>query len=467
MPKDYLWDGSGEPDPEVERLELLLGRLRHNRPAPDFSAPTARRHRLSPGEWFPLRAAAAVVLLLGAAGWVATRDVKITWDVARLEGSPQIGSNHIADTGRLGVGQWLQTDGVSRARMDIGSVGQVEVEPNTRLRMVEGRLSRHRLALDRGVIHAIIWAPPRFFSVETPSAVAVDLGCAYSLEVDASGAGLLRVTSGWVGFEREGRESFVPAGALCATRPGIGPGTPYFEDASEKFRAALAKLDFEPNSRATAPGPAKSTSSLGTVGPTGSMGATRSGHTSTLLPDGRVLITGGMERNGVFFSSAELYDAAIGKFTGTSSMSVKRVGHTATRLPDGRVLVAGGITEPYLSLATAEVYDRASGAWTSTGKLITPRNGQTATLLSSGKVLITGGTASGNEMKRLASAELYDPVTATFTPAGEMTAPRVSHTATLLKDGKVLITGGSTAGRFPTSTVLASAELYDPATGKF
>jgi hypothetical protein len=94
-------------------------------------------------------------------------------------------------------------------------------------------------------MHATIWAPPGRFFVNTPSAVAVDLGCAYTLEVDARGAGLLRVASGWVAFERAGREAFVPAGAICASRPAHGPGTPYFEDASPAFRDALEALDFE------------------------------------------------------------------------------------------------------------------------------------------------------------------------------------------------------------------------------
>jgi hypothetical protein len=97
---------------------------------------------------------------------------------------------------------------------------------------------------------ARIWAPPRLFFVDTPSAVAADLGCAYTLEVDDGGASLLRVTSGWVALQLKDRESVVPAGAACATRPGIGPGTPYFEDASENFRAALSKFDFEPQNTA-------------------------------------------------------------------------------------------------------------------------------------------------------------------------------------------------------------------------
>jgi hypothetical protein len=96
---------------------------------------------------------------------------------------------------------------------------------------------------------ARIWAPPRLFFVDTPSAVAADLGCAYTLEVDDHGASLLHVTSGWVALELKDRESMVPAGAACQTRPGIGPGTPYFEDASEAFRKALVKFDFEHDAR--------------------------------------------------------------------------------------------------------------------------------------------------------------------------------------------------------------------------
>src|SRR5438876_1202274 len=99
----------------------------------------------------------------------------------------------------------------------------------------------------RGRMSARISAPPKLFFVNTPSAVAEDLGCAYTLEVDDAGNSLLRVTLGWVALQLKDRESLVPAGAACATRPGIGPGTPYFEDASELFRTALAKLDFEPN----------------------------------------------------------------------------------------------------------------------------------------------------------------------------------------------------------------------------
>ena len=172
------------------------------------------------------------------------------WDVFRVAGSPRIGTKNIGDNkgaSRLRVGQVLETDPQSRASLQAEQVGEIEMEPSTRLRLLTMGTGLKRIALDRGIIHAYIWAPPGQFVVDTPSAVTVDLGCAYTLQVDDSGAGVVRTSLGWVGFKMNGRESFIPAGAACETRPKIGPGTPYFEDASPKFRSALAKLDFEDN----------------------------------------------------------------------------------------------------------------------------------------------------------------------------------------------------------------------------
>jgi len=248
MSDDYLWDGSGEPDPEVQRLENLLSRFRHARPRPEFPATERPARRI----WFPillprLVAAAAAIALVVAGTWFFLRASRPAWEVTRVAGAPRVGSEQIMQKGRLAIGEWLETDSSSRAKIRVGAIGEVEVEPETRIRLVQARSTEHRLALVHGKMRATIWAPPRFFYVETPSAVAVDLGCRYTLQVDSTGAGLLRVTYGWVAFEQRGRESFVPAGALCETRPGVGPGTPYFEDASGAFRAALAKLDFEPS----------------------------------------------------------------------------------------------------------------------------------------------------------------------------------------------------------------------------
>jgi hypothetical protein len=177
--------------------------------------------------------------------WYLARSSSPSWVVSSRGGEPRVGSSAVGEHGRIGIGEALVTDSASRAEIQVGAIGTVDVEPNSQVRLVEAKMTEHRLALDHGTLHAKIWAPPRLFFVNTPSAVAVDYGCAYTLTVDDAGASLLRVTSGWVALELNNRESLVPAGALCATRPGRGPGTPYFEDASEPLRAALARYDFE------------------------------------------------------------------------------------------------------------------------------------------------------------------------------------------------------------------------------
>jgi len=199
-------------------------------------------------------AAAALVLIAGMIGlWVynqQTRPTRATaakpsWQVKRLDGTPRIGSERISNSGQLAIGEWLETDGSSRAQIAVSSIGNVEIDENTRVRLLETHDTEHRLELARGKMSARIWAPPRLFFVDTPAAVAADLGCAYTLEVDDRGASLLRVTSGWVALQLKDRESMVPAGAACETRPGIGPGTPYFEDSSAAFREALKRVDFD------------------------------------------------------------------------------------------------------------------------------------------------------------------------------------------------------------------------------
>jgi hypothetical protein len=199
-----------------------------------------------------VKAAAAVIvaLLVTIVGVRVYSDRKTSvsgkpyWRVKRLDGTPRIGTQQIAGNGQLAIGEWLETDGSSRAEIAVGSIGNVDIDANTRVRLLETRPTEHRLELARGKMSARIWAPPRLFFVDTPSAVAADLGCAYTLEVDDHGGSLLRVTSGWVALQLKDRESIVPAGAACETRPGLGPGTPYFEDSSLPFRKALKNIDF-------------------------------------------------------------------------------------------------------------------------------------------------------------------------------------------------------------------------------
>jgi hypothetical protein len=230
---DYLWDKSGAPDPEIQRLEELLSGFAYEPKKP------VRRWRAARY----LAAAACLIAAAGVGAWLWKLQGP-SWDVASLAGAPRIGSASIPATGRLRPGQWLQTDSASRARVEIGGIGDVEIAPNSRVSMVRSRATEQRMALDRGRIRASIYAPPRIFIVDTPSATAVDLGCVYTLDVGEDGSGLLHVIAGWVSIEAHGRESLIPARAICESRKGKSPGTPYFEDAPEALVSALRRFDF-------------------------------------------------------------------------------------------------------------------------------------------------------------------------------------------------------------------------------
>ncbi len=191
--------------------------------------------------------------------------------------------------------------------------------------------------------------------------------------------------------------------------------------------------------------------------PTGSMMAARSWATATLLRNGMVLVAGGIGCR-AYCGDAELYDPATGRWALTGSMYGDRAFHTATLLSDGKVLVAGGIGCRADACADAEVYDPTDGVWRPTGSMREGRFFHTATLLRDGQVLVTGGEGC-LPSHICASAELYDPPAGAWRLAGRMGVPREEQTATLLPDGKVLVAGGYGC---PPSNVCSSAELYDP-----
>ncbi|HUN61625.1 MAG TPA: FecR domain-containing protein [Candidatus Sulfotelmatobacter sp.] len=257
MPRitDYLWDRSGTPDPEIQRLESLLAEFRHvdrtlTLPA-EIAAP-ARSARVQHFSWLPRLAAAAVLLLAVAIPFFlpSTRMpaplAGPAWNIANIEGHPQIGAQLLSanqSAAKLYVGQTLTTNSSSRASLSENDLGEIQIDPDSRVRLLQSGPHHKRLQLDVGTIHAAIWAPPGQFVVDTPSAIAIDLGCAYTLQVAPDGSGTIRTTLGWVGFHLNGRDSFIPAGAMCSTRPKVGPSTPYFEDANAAFREALHNFD--------------------------------------------------------------------------------------------------------------------------------------------------------------------------------------------------------------------------------
>jgi hypothetical protein len=203
--------------------------------------------RRSTGGWVRLVAVGTAVVLLVIAGglfWERYRRCD-SWAIDALGGTIWVGSSELTGRGRLQEGQLVETGKDGRALISVGQIGNVEVDPNSRVRLLEACITEHRIGLDRGGLNVKISAPPRLFFVNTPSAEAIDMGCEYRLEVDDAGRSFLHVTLGWVELAGRGMQSFVVRYAMCQTRPGIGPGAPYFEDASLEFVSALEKFDFE------------------------------------------------------------------------------------------------------------------------------------------------------------------------------------------------------------------------------
>jgi N-acetylneuraminic acid mutarotase len=208
-------------------------------------------------------------------------------------------------------------------------------------------------------------------------------------------------------------------------------------------------------------------SASSTWSPTGSMVVARSRHTATRLPDGRVLVVGGITgspTNIATTPTAEIYDPAVGIWSQTGSLITPRSRHAAVLLGNGKVLVAGG-RDNGLATATAELFDFSTGSWSLTGSLNVPRDFHTATLLADGRVLVAGGISGGdgrdNPLEK--TAEIYDPVTGAWSLVDHMAQARYGHTATRMADGTVLIAGGT--GPRGDGVYTVRAEIYDPQSG--
>jgi N-acetylneuraminic acid mutarotase len=197
-----------------------------------------------------------------------------------------------------------------------------------------------------------------------------------------------------------------------------------------------------------------------------SLATGREEHTATLLSNGKVLVAGGTDGRGKVLASAELYDPVRDRWTSAGAMAATRIGHTATLLASGKVLVAGGLVLPFPapSLASTELYDPATNTWSPAAPMIESRTRHTATLLQDGRVLVVGGLTvtlqdGGLFPSQLTSAEIYDPNSDRWSMTAPTDQHRLGHTATRLPDGRVIVAGGQS----DSGTFLKSTEIYDPA----
>jgi len=219
MKYDYLWDRSGEPDAEIQQLEAMLGQFRLQ----ETMVATIPGRR-----WVGAVAASLIAALALWQSVYAPRPTETAWR---------------ADGRVVAAGETVRAGAKDGVVLEAEGFGEVRLDPSSSVSVAESRPGLHHFDLHAGTLHAMIWAPPREFLVDTASSRAVDLGCQYTLSVDSAGDGVLSVESGWVAFLHKGKESFVPAGAKCATRRAEGPGLPYFVDAEADFAEAVRAFD--------------------------------------------------------------------------------------------------------------------------------------------------------------------------------------------------------------------------------
>ncbi len=166
------------------------------------------------------------------------------WKVTSVKGITIVASNVIGTVDSLKPGDWLETKDSSTAILEVPGMGNVTIEPNSKVQLLKSDSNEHRIALEYGTINADINSEPRTFFVDSKSATAIDLGCSYTYTVQQNGDGVLYVKEGMVALSSHGRESLVPAGKFCLAKTGIGPGTPFRENTSAAFKEALFKYDF-------------------------------------------------------------------------------------------------------------------------------------------------------------------------------------------------------------------------------
>jgi hypothetical protein len=257
---------------------------------------------------------------------------------------------------------------------------------------------------------------------------------------------------------------FGPVGSLTPTTVSPIVGTPTAAPTQASQPTPAGQTSSAPATAAplgTGGDASRTSGRLGSWTGAKSMATAREQHTATILQDGRVLVAGGFDVSGgsaTAQASVEVYDPGTGAWTAAASMSAGRAGHTATALPSGKVLVVGGQNQGG-ALATAEQYDPATNKWSAAGQLATARYGHATVLLTTGKVLVVGGRASASAP--VSSTELYDPAANSWSAGPNLSVARSDLTATLLDDGRVLVAGGD-ASASTTAAPQQTADLIDP-----
>ncbi|MGK0190219.1 MAG: WD40 repeat protein/predicted Ser/Thr protein kinase [Verrucomicrobiales bacterium] len=251
---------------------------------------------------------------------------------------------------------------------------------------------------------------------------------------------------------------YIPLASCELYDPDTGIWTPTGSMASARFQGLPILLQnnlvlIVGGSSATSTSCELYDSNKSTWTPTGSLSMQDRVSMAVLVADGSVLAINGSHRA----TRAERYDPASGIWNAVDSSLPARHGSTTTLLRSGELLVAGGENHP-----TCHLFDPLTGAWRSTGSLPLPRDFHTETLLPSGKVLVAGGKAQTttyiSDSPTVNTCLLYDPIEGTWSPAPDFEHPRSQHTATLLKNGKILFVGGRDEKGGPTKSV----EVYEP-----
>lgn len=250
---DYLWSKQGDGEAEIRQLEQLLAPYAHpvtvwrGVGVPNVHAkPARRKSRVWRIGWALAAGLAACALTLG--GWLQHRldwPQDAAWAVMQSHGTVHLAGAPLAQAAQLPLGGELVTGPDSLVRLKIARIGELQLGAGSRLRLEQTAAGQHRVRLRQGRLWARVWAPPGSFGVRLPQAEALDMGCEFTVDIDASGAGKLIVHSGWVLVGNHQSEVLVPQGAMVRLRADGRAGTPHDRNASAGFVAALAELDAE------------------------------------------------------------------------------------------------------------------------------------------------------------------------------------------------------------------------------